>query len=325
MRLLFKYPTRGRPDWFKETLGAYYSKLSSKHEYVFVVTMDSDDLKMNNTPMRDWLNSQPRVLYDYGKHVTKIHACNADVPDDGWDILVMIADDMIPVVDGFDEIIVRDFEQHFPDLDGVVHYHDGLAGQALMTLPVLGRKFYQRTGFIYWPRYKAMWCDNEQMEFAQKLNKYYYNSNTIIRHFWGSVKRPQDEVNRKGEAHYHADRVVFDERKAAGFPVSFHPDDWRLRSIYRDKYDGRYLDTCAGDGITDSRTRILYEMGWSGIALEGDRQKADAFEKNYDTRRVKLLRAVIADVDGPTASGVDGIALKTITEKFGITSFDYIR
>src|SRR4030043_73973 len=97
-RFLFKYPTRGRPDWFKQTLENYFNKLSGKHQYQFIIAMDTDDASMNNQEMRNWLALKAGnvLTYYYSNHRTKIEACNSGIPDEGWDILVLVSDDMVP-------------------------------------------------------------------------------------------------------------------------------------------------------------------------------------------------------------------------------------
>jgi len=54
-RLVIKFPTRGRPEKFKEVFSRYLSMLSGKHSVQFVITMDEDDETMNNPTMRQWL------------------------------------------------------------------------------------------------------------------------------------------------------------------------------------------------------------------------------------------------------------------------------
>jgi len=217
MRFLFKYPTKGRPEWFRETLSAYYSKLSGKHEYQFVIAMDNDDAMMNNQPMRQWLNSQEHLTYFYADHANKIHACNTGIPDSAWDILVLISDDMTPVAYDFDDIIAIDMQMQFPELDGVLQYADGVRTDELMTLSIMGRKFYEKYGCVYHPAYKSQWCDNDVTDVAKMWNKFWHSDRIIIRHEW--KKHGMDKTYEVSDKDYHSDKAVYDDRKKHGFPL----------------------------------------------------------------------------------------------------------
>ncbi|OHB57734.1 MAG: hypothetical protein A2173_03810 [Planctomycetes bacterium RBG_13_44_8b] len=300
-RFLFKYPTRGRPDWFKQTLENYFNKLSGKHQYQFIIAMDTDDASMNNQEMRNWLALKAGnvLTYYYSNHRTKIEACNSGIPDEGWDILVLVSDDMVPVEKGFDDIIAQDMQREFPNLDGALHYPDGLAGQKLLTYSVVGKNLYEMIGFVYWPAYRGTWCDNDFMDTVILWGKYWYSPRNIVRHFW--QKNGVDEVYRKGESTYQDDRKIYEWRKAKGFPVSFsqNDEDWIIRRHFKDVCHGRFLDIGAGDGVTFSNTKILYDMGWNGVAVAPSPNFMSALKENFSCQRVKYVQSALTDKDGP--------------------------
>ncbi|MFH1718522.1 MAG: FkbM family methyltransferase [Planctomycetota bacterium] len=361
MNFLLKYPTRGRPDWFRQTLAAYYSKLSGRHEYRFVVTMDTDDESMNNAPMRNWLNGQSNLEYHYGGHKTKIEACNAGMPDDDWDIVVLVSDDMIPIVHGYDDIIARQMQASFPGLDGVLHFWDGYCGKpvleagknaAPMTLSIVGRKFYDHMGFLYWPAYEGQWCDNDITDLAKIRGKYWSTEQTIIQHKWQEHgKYRGDEVYQKGCRAYQQDGAIYDWRFERKFPVKFsqNDEDSVIRKYFKDRYRGRFLDIGAADGVTFSNTRILYDMGWTGVAVEPSPNMCKAHAEHCP--RTKLIPAALAEQDGPLEMyhapgfvsttnerhrdvwanggvqydkiGVDGICWQTLLANYGC-DFDFL-
>jgi hypothetical protein len=299
MRFLFKYPTRGRPEWFRETLSEYYSKMSGNHQFQFVIAMDNDDEKMNKPAMRDWLNAQKNLSYFYSDHANKIQACNTGVPDDGWDILVLVSDDMTPIEQDYDNIIAQDMRREFPGLDGALHYNDGKTGKLLASLSIMGRKFFERYGFVYYPAYKGTWCDNDFMDAAKQWGKYWYCDRTIIRHDW--QKHGGDEVYVKGNSTYHEDQDVYNWRKERKFPTSFsqNDEDSIIRRYFRDQFNGRFLDIGAGDGVCFSNTKLLYDMGWSGTAVEASPILCKNFSDNLERARVNLVQAALVEKDGP--------------------------
>ena len=113
-KLVIKFPTRGRPEKFKKVLQKGIDYLSGKHEIRYVITMDEDDTTMNTNEMREWLDSRGvDIKYNYGQSKTKIQACNADLEGETGDILVLTSDDMVPCMEGWDDIIAMGFDQVF--------------------------------------------------------------------------------------------------------------------------------------------------------------------------------------------------------------------
>jgi hypothetical protein len=88
-----------------------------------------------------------------GRSCGKIGAINRDMDlAPPFDILLLASDDMIPIVKGYDRII-RD---NMPlDTDRVLHFNDGHRTDSLNTLCILGKKYYDRFGYIYYPEYKT--------------------------------------------------------------------------------------------------------------------------------------------------------------------------
>ena len=100
MRLLIKFPTRSRPDKFKQVLEMYIDYLSGKHDVRFVITCDEDDETMNNPEVRKWFaslqESGVNLTAYYGDSKSKIEACNANMENETFDVGLLASDDMIP-------------------------------------------------------------------------------------------------------------------------------------------------------------------------------------------------------------------------------------
>ena len=150
LRFLIKWPTRSRPKLFKQTFSEHLRMLSGKHLVRWVVSLDDDD------PTRGEIQSHlagGRVCIEVGPAGRgKIAAINAGIPtDNSWDVLVLLADDMLPVEKNWDERIVTDMARKFPHLDGLLVYDDGFQAPPMdpgevpvAVMPVMGRKFYDR-------------------------------------------------------------------------------------------------------------------------------------------------------------------------------------
>lgn len=225
--IILKYPTRHRPIKFMNNLNAYLDKASGKHKITVVVTMDIDDSSMNNNPMRYYMTNKIKddvnIVFSYGNSEGKIAAINREVPTTDWDIIMSTADDMEPVEQGWDDIIVQDMMREFPNLNGALNYNNdprleakGAEGyKTLITLPVIGRKLYDRFGYIYHPAYKSEWCDNEQTEVFDKLGVLRHIDRRPIVHKW--AENQDALMQRNMQIGYSVDRETYNTRKQAQF------------------------------------------------------------------------------------------------------------
>ena len=186
-KILLKCPTRSRPQQLLATLQQYLVMAVRPDLMGVVVSCDVDDTTMTNPDVQRQLfqvinQFAWNALY-YGGNKTKIEACNADVEkvDYPWDIVVLVSDDMIPEVRGYDDYIRR---AATPDLDCILWFNDGFQGYRLNTLSIYGRAMYTRLGGLYNPLYKSFFCDTELTDLCKTTlkDKTIYNPACIIRH-----------------------------------------------------------------------------------------------------------------------------------------------
>lgn len=218
--ILFKFPARERKTKLFEKLEKYYNLMVNKKDFTFIVSIDLDDGVLNQPEVIRDLAKYPNLKVCVGESKGKIFACNRDIENhsEPWDILVLVSDDMMPVVKGYDMQIRKGFKNHFPDFDGVLWFNDGHQEDKLNTLCILGKPYYERFGYIYNPEYISLYCDNEFMEVSQLLKKVHYSSMVIIEHqhwAWGYGK--MDELYQKNEGPIQKDQQTFLKRKAHGF------------------------------------------------------------------------------------------------------------
>jgi hypothetical protein len=224
--ILIKFPTRGRPDKFFKVLDCYISKAKNLSKIAFVISFDEDDKTMNNSKVLDTLQAYKnkiKLVYFIGGSKTKIQAVNADMEKvSGWDILLLASDDMIPVEDGYDEIIRQDMENNFKDTDGVLWYHDG-AQNRLNTLSILGKKYYDRFNYIYHPDYVSLWCDNEFTEVSERLKRVHKSDRVIIEHQHPAWQKSNfDELYARNEMYNSIDKQTYDRRSEKNFFIDFN-------------------------------------------------------------------------------------------------------
>lgn len=220
MRLLIKFPTRGRKDKFFTTLNKYVENITEK-ETSFLVSLDSDDNSMNNPEVLDKLSKYQNLKFTLGDSKSKIDAVNRDInPNNNWDIILLASDDMIPQVKGFDKVIVDLMVKNYPDTDGILFFNDGFKKNELNTLCILGKKYYNRFGYIYYPGYKSTWSDNEFTKVGNILKKQTYIPLVIIKHEhpdWGYGNR--DVIHSKNFEDVNFDMNLFHSREKINFEL----------------------------------------------------------------------------------------------------------
>lgn len=220
MRILIKYPTRGRPKKSAETLKKYIDMASDMDNIKIIVSIDEDD-KTTNANMFTCLS--PNIQVFVGESLGKVHAINRDIPDPKtFDILLLASDDMIPIVKNYDTIIRSKMQEHFPDTDGVLFFNDGYLGYNLNTLVICGSHYYSRFGYIYNPQYKSVFCDNEFMEEANRLGRQVYFDEVLIRHEHpaNNSSVSTDRLYNENDKFWDLDKKLYNSRKFKNYDVS---------------------------------------------------------------------------------------------------------
>lgn len=223
MKILFKYPSRSRPQKFFQGLDNI-AALCKSYQYDVLATLDEDDPSMNNGYVKEHLKQYPEVRTIYGLSKNKIHACNRDMENAPYfDILILMSDDMVFLKDGFDKIIVDNMKKYFPDTDGMLHMPDSHGKWELSVLSIMGRKYYQRFNYIYHPSYESLWADNEYTEVARILNSWRFVPIRIYDHFhhiWGLSEPDALNVRNDRTELYVKDNQTYINRKAINFGIN---------------------------------------------------------------------------------------------------------
>lgn len=226
-KILFKFATRSRAEKFFEGLDNILEKIADKKNFCILVSADADDIAMNNKETIEKLKSYlvrfpENLIIKYGSSKNKIDAINRDVNEVknrfDFDILINFSDDMRFIVDGFDNIIREKFNSIFPDTNGNIYFNDGFVGDAISTMSIIGRMYYDRFNYIYHPSYKSLWCDNEYTEVAKMENKIAYYDYILYKHNHPSnIGGFVDEQLKKTESYNLEDFSNYEKRKANNF------------------------------------------------------------------------------------------------------------
>jgi hypothetical protein len=218
MILLIKIPTKGRIK-FLGLLDLYYTMCDDLENTHFLITLDNDDVIMNQPDVIENLKQRKNLTYVYGVSDSKIGAINRDIDlVDEWDILLLSSDDMVPKIQGYDNIIRNNMVTHYPNTDGVLWFNDGFQGKKLNTLPILGKNYFNRFNYIYHSDYKSLWCDNEFTEVANILGKQTYFNDVIIKHEHPAFGYgDKDALYLENDTYDAYDKLIYNKRKMVNF------------------------------------------------------------------------------------------------------------
>lgn len=183
-RILIKYATRGRWDWFKKAMINISSTVNDDVNYIVLVSADEDDPAMNGKEAELFCSSMRNTIFVLGKSSSKIEAINRDMEFvNDWDILVNMSDDMSFQVKGWDNIIrQRTKDVWGQSTDFFAHFNDGYTGDKLPTMSIMGREYYERDGYIYHPSYRSFSCDAEAYYVAMMRKRYHYFPEVLFLH-----------------------------------------------------------------------------------------------------------------------------------------------
>lgn len=222
MRIVFKFPCRGRKVKMFSTIDNIFS-LAKTNDWEIVLTLDSDDPELYTEEVIEKISNyggKVKPMWNLSKD--KIFAVNRDLDKiDVGDILICQSHDMVWVKNGFDEQIISDALMYFQDTDFFLHYPDG-AQRNTSTLNIVGRKYFQRTGYIYHPNYHNVYCDNEATDVAKILGKYKFIDKHLYEHHHPVFKKAEwDSLYKQNESaqNYAIDRETYLRRKAINFDL----------------------------------------------------------------------------------------------------------
>lgn len=218
MNLLIKYPTKWRWELFKRNMVQYISLCEDLDRTTFLVTVDEDDPWPQGLSRDFGSRERPHQI---GLTITpangKVAAINHGIPTAGWDVIVVVADDMIPMQGGWDNQIRTDIREN-PQA-WMINYNDdarlGEHWRDLITLPVMTKECYDHFGYVYNPIYESECCDCEQTLILEKMGRIAHVNKRPISHEW--TKYQTDRLTQINTDAGRRDNAIFERRKARGF------------------------------------------------------------------------------------------------------------
>jgi Glycosyl transferase family 2 len=166
--LAIKIVTRGNPEHFFSALDSYATKLSGSILHHFIITCDRNDPSMYNQDVITRLQQYPHLSLFFVDNATQVEAYNSNL-EQPFDVILIASDTVIPVSHGYDARIMSIMLSSFPDYDGILHFNNEHDQQAHIF--ALGKKYYDRFGYLYNPSYTHTYFQQELTLVAKILRK----------------------------------------------------------------------------------------------------------------------------------------------------------
>lgn len=298
--------TSARPDKWREIYDAWMSAAVDSSHVEYVLAIDprwgfSTDPAEYLPSMRSDANLAPRldnlvVVQNTGRRCY-VDGVNIAAQMSAGSILIVNADDQYPC-ERWDEELTRvcfeRLETGRPE-SFVIECDEG--GQeherGIMPMPILSRARYEQQGYVFYPEYESMACDNDFFEAAYKdgvvieaLHLLFPHKHPMYDNWQGTGQdkrwdKQYQEQNRR-EA-YQLGAGVLKRRRHAGFPPMARPVPKRLIALALpgEKFEGAYLDM-----ILDLQAHLLIDL------IEFDVVRLRAYTSNPYITRQDIARAV---------------------------------
>jgi hypothetical protein len=181
---------------------------------VSIVATDSDSVALSHRlpvvlDVRTYEEYQRGAVYAWNKLLRRASG----------DVIALWADDLVPQSGWIDHALA--------ELDrigghGLIGLNDlSSDGNEYAAHWLADRSFIKNElgGVMYPPAYKSWWCDREVTDRAKALDLYSWAKSATVEHLNYTFGKSQlDRTYREAGLNYEADRLLYEQRKAAGFP-----------------------------------------------------------------------------------------------------------
>jgi hypothetical protein len=220
-KIVYVFPSRERPEKFFKALDNLRDMSESK-DYQIWAKLDLDDPTMVRREIIVKIKTEyPEVTVKWGLSQGKIHAVNRDCEDlPECDIIIIMSDDIIFDVRGFDSEIIEAFQKHFPNYDGTVHFPDDHGAEKTIIVSMLGINLYKKLGYLYNPIYTSVYADDDFTEMTKLMSKYVFINRRLFTHahpVWNNSE--WDELYKKNDCYdlHKIDGEIFKNRQDKNF------------------------------------------------------------------------------------------------------------
>lgn len=202
MKITCIHPSRSRAVIANKVRQEWLSNADNDIEYIF--SLDIDDAQATKYE-GDCI---------FNKNRSAIDAINRGAEVATGDLFVVVSDDFSCGA-GWDTLLIEALQYKS---DYCVKTQDGLQ-PTLMTLPIMDRVYYERFGYIYYPEYRHLFCDQEMTAVAHMLGKAISLPILFPHNHFTTGKFKRDAITARNNATWQQGEKLFNERLKFNFGI----------------------------------------------------------------------------------------------------------
>lgn len=205
------HPSRGRVNKAFDTSRKWISRAGCDVEYI--LSIDSNDESV--LEYRGRFGNGTKVLVNPNESV--VEATNIAAKESTGDILLYLSDDF-DCPENWGPLVLKEFE----DRPMIIKVDDCLQphGVAVLTIPIMNRKLYERLGYFWHPGYKSMFVDEDLYWTSKRIGALKNSEHLKFPHNHVSIGKAQDdETYRRSAKNWDSGKAFFAQRKSKGFPI----------------------------------------------------------------------------------------------------------
>lgn len=219
LRTSILLPSAYRPQSLDRCLHMLYSTVDDNPIEVLISCVEDDiaSIRVAKSYQPDRLYI--RTVEEYGRGATWI--TNELGRLSSGDVVAIMADDLVPnehwLTRCLTHLVVQD--------GGIVGFNDlSSDGTVYMAHGIVARSFLieQMGGTVYPPQYFCWYGDREMSDKAQAIGLHTWARDAVVEHLHYSFGKAEiDRTYAEAIPHYKADQVLYETRKAQGFPIDY--------------------------------------------------------------------------------------------------------
>ena len=202
MNISIIHPSRSRAEIANQVRKEWLNKADNEIEYIF--RLDIDDKQETKYEGRSIIN----------KNRSAIDAINRGAEYASGDLFIVVSDDF-SCPEHWDTLLIEALKGKS---DYCVKTQDGLQ-PTLMTLPIMDRVYYNRFGYIYYPEYRHLFCDQEMTAVAHMLGKAIRLPIFFPHNHYTTGKFKPDAITTRNNATWQQGEKLFNERLKFNFGI----------------------------------------------------------------------------------------------------------
>lgn len=216
-------PSAYRARQLRRALSVAYD--STDHPIEVCVSVVSDDYDSQNATRNYPIVLDVRSTDEYQRGA--VYAWNKLLQRASGDVIALWADDLMPDYDWLHHALAELVRIGGHGLIGLNDLSSDGNEYAAHWLADRAFVMNELGGVMYPAVYKSWWCDREVTDRARDAGMYRWARRAIVEHAnYTFGKSAVDRTYREAQPNYEADRLTYEARKLAGFPLDWiHRED----------------------------------------------------------------------------------------------------